>query len=1715
LKQLLIVLSLLVLFSTVGYSQLTLTPVVTQQPTCAAPLGGEITATVSGGVEPYTLFIVSIPPGYSESIVGSIGQTVFILPAGGHAPLGEGIYLITVTDSDIPFSFDSQNVLLSISQPVITVPPAAIEICENAPVDNILARVSALPAGGTFTFSGSGVTGNSFDPSGLNGLITIGVQYDLGTCTVNDSFEYNVNAAPVPSLAGPASVCEGATLITYITDAGQTNYAWVVSGGGTVTAGGGGGDNSVTVTWNTPGARTVSVNYENAAGCSATAPTTLNVTVNPLPVPTISGQASVCDGDSEIYTTEGGLSNYAWLVSGGNISSGGGVNDNTITITWNTVGAQSVSVNYQDTNGCTASSPTVYPVMVNALPAPALGGPVIVCEGITGNIYTTDPGQNNYVWNVSAGGTITAGGTATDNTVIVTWNTAGPELVSINYQNAAGCSALASTNLNVTVNAVPVPTLGGPNDVCEGAVSNVYTTEAAQSNYVWVVSGGGTVTNGGTLTDNTVEVTWNTAGAQTVSVNYDNAANCTAATPAIYNVNVNALPVPTIAGPATVCDGSVGNVYSTESGMTNYTWVVTGGIVSLGGGVGDNTVTVTWNTVGAQSVSVNYDDANNCTAVSATNYPVMVNTLPNPTITGNLVVCEASTTIYSTEAGQNNYSWVVSSGGTIVNGGGVSDNTIEITWNTAGPETLSVDYQNAGGCNALVPTTENITVNALPIPTLAGPNDVCEGSTLNIYTTEAAQNNYAWVVSAGGSITNGGTITDNTVEVTWTTSGTQTVSVNYEDANTCSAANATVFNVNVNALPAPSLTGSAVVCEASTGNNYTTEVGQSNYVWVVSAGGTITSGGSGTDDFVEVTWTGTGPQTISINYDDANGCTAISAFVFNVTVDALPTGITFSGPINPICEDETANLDIQIVGGTGPFELDLSTDGGGTVSETVPILDNNLVSYATTALVSTTTFTIFEVRDLGTNCLMDPGNFAAPVVVTVNPKATIVPILPIAACISDGTINLSGTVGGSASSGTWTLENNGVPANLSGSSAGPGVNEFIATYTLDPGDAGLLLTFRLTTDDPDGPGPGGCTAVFQDVPAAISVAAPTETPMISGTSDVCTTTISETYTSTNVTDAVLYVWDLGTSGATIVSGLGTTSIDVDFTSSAPGNYTFSVFGSNGCGNGPTAMFNVIVNAGPQINTQPFDVSVCEGSDATFTIVASGSSIAYQWEESTDSGVNFNPLSGETNASLTLSGTAIVQNGNIYQAIVSSTGCPSVTSNPVTLTVNIEAVVTSQPQSQTVCMDDNVTISVVAANATSFQWEESFDSGANFITMAGETNPDLQINNIQLSANGNQYRAIISSTGCLDVVSAVATLTVIDCTPPNCSTFNVRVDNPINASCGGTDGSFTLVPESGVAPYVVEIDKNDGSGFVQSAPGITGLGPGSYDYRVTDSQGCQFTGSVIISEKQLVANFTGILNPVCNGENGSVVITITTGAGNYEYSFDNQVTWNTFISGAPVPVPPGVDYTISVRDNTNEYCPASSGLISITDPTGITYTVGTITESVPERASGIIDFLSVSGGVPGYEMDIELVTPTAPSQYQPQIVNQQGIVISDDGSGNFSITLNDLFAGFYQIFIRDVSNCEIEVLTPVSGMLEVPMDNNLFIPNVFTPNGDGVNDFFFIRNMPEDSPTSVSVVNRWGKKVYENSDYQNDWDANGLADGIYYYTVGLGVWRGTR
>ncbi|MEE0947406.1 MAG: gliding motility-associated C-terminal domain-containing protein [Bacteroidales bacterium] len=66
--------------------------------------------------------------------------------------------------------------------------------------------------------------------------------------------------------------------------------------------------------------------------------------------------------------------------------------------------------------------------------------------------------------------------------------------------------------------------------------------------------------------------------------------------------------------------------------------------------------------------------------------------------------------------------------------------------------------------------------------------------------------------------------------------------------------------------------------------------------------------------------------------------------------------------------------------------------------------------------------------------------------------------------------------------------------------------------------------------------------------------------------------------------------------------------------------------------------------------------------------------------------------------------------------------------------------------------------------------------------------------------------------------------------------------------------------------------------------------------------------------------------------------------------------------------------------------------------------------------------------------------------------------------------------------------------------------NIKIPNAMSPNGDGINDYFKIYNLESYPDNELVVLDRRGKIVYRCKNYQNDWSAEGIPDGVYYFRL---------
>jgi gliding motility-associated-like protein len=77
---------------------------------------------------------------------------------------------------------------------------------------------------------------------------------------------------------------------------------------------------------------------------------------------------------------------------------------------------------------------------------------------------------------------------------------------------------------------------------------------------------------------------------------------------------------------------------------------------------------------------------------------------------------------------------------------------------------------------------------------------------------------------------------------------------------------------------------------------------------------------------------------------------------------------------------------------------------------------------------------------------------------------------------------------------------------------------------------------------------------------------------------------------------------------------------------------------------------------------------------------------------------------------------------------------------------------------------------------------------------------------------------------------------------------------------------------------------------------------------------------------------------------------------------------------------------------------------------------------------------------------------------------------------------------------------------------VVLPYDVLAPNIFTPNGDGTNDFFVIKNLEFFPNTKIQIYDRWGALIYENGNYFNEWNGNKnstntkCTDGTYYYIL---------
>lgn len=242
-------------------------------------------------------------------------------------------------------------------------------------------------------------------------------------------------------------------------------------------------------------------------------------------------------------------------------------------------------------------------------------------------------------------------------------------------------------------------------------------------------------------------------------------------------------------------------------------------------------------------------------------------------------------------------------------------------------------------------------------------------------------------------------------------------------------------------------------------------------------------------------------------------------------------------------------------------------------------------------------------------------------------------------------------------------------------------------------------------------------------------------------------------------------------------------------------------------------------------------------------------------------------------------------------------------------------------------------------------------------------------------------------------------------------------------------------------------------------------------------------------------------------------TIAEGCGTAVFNFIRPDTTGNFTINFEIggTATPGTDYT-AVPDSI---------IIPQGQTTG-TITVDAFPDTDSETQETITFFIIYANGCGNDTVQatilIDNVTPLEVTTSAPiEICTDAGqfAIMSASGTGGYGpLTYSwDNGAGFGDTVVvapLETTNYTLTVFDTCGNStqqsIEIVVKCDIVIPNIFTPNNDGINEFFEILYLDQYPNSRVVVFDRWGKKVYENANYQNNWDGDGHSDGTYYYIV---------
>jgi gliding motility-associated-like protein len=847
--------------------------------------------------------------------------------------------------------------------------------------------------------------------------------------------------------------------------------------------------------------------------------------------------------------------------------------------------------------------------------------------------------------------------------------------------------------------------------------------------------------------------------------------------------------------------------------------------------------------------------------------------------------------------------------------------------------------------------------------------------------------------------------------------------------------------------------------------------------------------------------------TYGVTTTDANGCRDTST----VTVIApqqltATTAVTGAGCVGGSAGDVTVTAN----GGTAPYSYAIN---GGTAQTsnvftnlsagtyTIVITDANGCSVSSVAIVTTTSsinitatatsnFGGYNVSCAGSN----NGTATATAVGGTAPYSYSWSTTPVQAT----------QVATGLSAGVYTVtvtDNIGCSNTVNVTITEPAAITLTATGTTNP-RCGGTSTGSISLGITGGSGPyiysingGGFQSgvTFNNLPAATHT-------IIGQDANGCRDTISVTLTeptpltvTVNATDVSCFGLNDGTATAVVSGGTSFSNGGYLFNWSPTGettqaignlagniNYTVTVEDANGCRAFGSAFVLLPAQlAASVISTTNVD---CNGNgNGTATIAITGASGSY--EISSDGGQTFIRVTSNPYILTNLS-------GGTYDVIIRdsvSSSCELPISVEILENNSLSLDVTTTGVS---CFGDTDGTATVTVSGGAGPYSYAWSTGAT-----GQTATGLASNFENGVFTGAPYLVTVTDgNGCTAVSTDVGINT------PSELLVSVTVNS--NVSCfAGNDGSATAVASGGNSAQGYSYEWSNGS-TTQTA---TGLEAFNYTVTVTDARGCSATETVAITEPTFPLTVALSTDSVsCYGGNDGAIVIDSVGGGTpgYEYSFEENGPYGpaSILENLPFGV-----YTVYVRDS-NE-CLVRVDDLTVNEPADIdVYAFEDQTIRMGEAASVYATVNSTS------------VDPSLVSWYYYGADGTQNVVCS--GAGCFDIDVNDLLETTTLIFNLN-NGCN----DTASVLITVDQTESVYVPNAFTPNGDGINDVFTVYGSVDVRKVNrLMVFDRWGELLYEATDFPandltNGWDGTfktkKMNAGVYVYYTEVELLNGEK